>query len=146
MSKSGSDRDWEDYHAIYCEGCGQLYEASETLLEAVEEPVHRVDLIEAIGEFEEVSETTASEEHRCEDCGAWVVKRYYAYPASAIPEPDPEMIPDPEEHPDLFFGRDPDEDALIDARDIDRGIQEANEFLGIERETAALSDTETERS
>lgn len=107
-SEQGSSSDnWDGFKAKYCESCGQLFEASEKIEENVDEPVHRVDIIEAIGPFEEVGETTALEKGNCEDCGGQVVDRWYVYPAGNVPETDYE--PDPEH----VSGRDPDEDALF---------------------------------
>lgn len=97
---------FESYSARYCENCGRLFEASDAITEAVEEPVHRVELIDAIGEIDEVIETTALERGEC-DCTGQIVKRFYCYPESNVPESEYE--PDPED----VKGRDPDEDALI---------------------------------
>lgn len=98
--------EWNGYSAEYCENCGQLFEASDEIFDTVEEPVHRVEIIEAIGPFDEVGETVATEQRECE-CTGTIVKRYYVYPASNVPEPEYE--PDPED----FTGRDPNDDALL---------------------------------
>lgn len=102
-----SDSEYSSYQATYCEGCGKLAEASDHLREMVSEPVHRVDLITAIGDIEEVGETTAMETGACDDCGGQLVHRVYVHPADNVPEP--EYDPEPSE----IAGRDPDEDALI---------------------------------
>lgn len=83
-----------------------MFDASDEIADSVEEPVHRVEIIEAIGPFDEVGETCATEERQCE-CTGQVVKRYYAYPAQNVP--DPEYEPDPEQ----FSGRGPNDDALL---------------------------------
>jgi len=80
-------QDWDSYVARYCETCGQLYGGSEKITTAVEEPVHRMDLIEAIGPMHEVRETVAIEERQCE-CTGQIVKRWYVHPVSNVPEPD----------------------------------------------------------
>ena len=142
-SSDGTEQEWNGYSAEYCENCGQLFSASDKIVENVTEPVHRVELIEAVGEFEEVGETVALELRECE-CTGQVVKRHYVYPASNVPEPDYE--PDPGE----FSGRDPDEDALIGMSDDPEpdDFQEAREVSWIETEgeTADQSSTETDRS
>ncbi|ELY91452.1 hypothetical protein [Natrialba taiwanensis] len=114
---------FSSYHAEYCENCGQLVDAADEIEDELEEPVHRVDIIEAIGPFEKVGETVAMEQGECE-CTGTIVKRHYAYPAGNVPEPDFE--PDEDE----FTGRDPDEDALVNFGDGD--WQEVREVPGIE--------------
>ena len=141
--RDDTEQEWNGYSAEYCENCGKLFSASERIAENVSEPVHRVELIKAVGEFEEVGETVALEHRECE-CTGQVVKRHYVYPASSVPEPNYE--PDPDE----FSGRDPDEDALIGMSDDPEpdDFQEAREVSWIETdsETANQSSTGTDRS
>jgi len=129
-SGDASQNGWNSYQARYCENCGCLYDASVEIEDRVTEPVHRVDLIEAIGPIEEVSETVAVEERKCE-CTGQVVKRYYTYPAERVPEPDYE--PEPEQ----YTGRDPEKDALLSMSDDPGGAdwQEIREISWIETES-----------
>lgn len=127
--------EFDSYHATYCESCGRIKNASEEILESVDEPVHRLDIIEAIGQVENVSETVAQELGGCE-CTGQIVKRYYAHPAGNVPEPDYE--PDPDE----FSGRDPEEDALIDMREVGEGIKEVSELPWL-TENSREKDTES---
>ena len=117
--------DEELYTATYCENCGQLFDASEDIHDAVDEPVHRVELIEAVGDFDNVTETTAEEFRECE-CTGQVVQRYYIKNPADLPEPEYE--PDPEE----ISGRAPDEDALIDFGPVGGDVQEAREVPWLE--------------
>lgn len=117
---SDIERDYDDFQAEYCENCGQLFEASECIEQSVEEPVHRVELIEAIGPVGEVGESTALEKRECE-CTGTVVQRWYVYPASEVPDHD--YDPDPED----IHGRDPDDDALIDFSGEGEDWQEVRE-------------------
>ena len=139
---SDREREWEGYWAVYCEVCGALVDTSNNF-PTVEEPVHRSDLITAIGPFEEVGETVGIEQGDCERCDGTVVKRYYTHPVSNVPEydgPTPDL-----DDSDSYIGRDPRQDALIDTREIGRGIQEAHEFLGVDRENIDPSTTENEQ-
>ncbi|MFB6071125.1 MAG: hypothetical protein ABEJ76_08890 [Halanaeroarchaeum sp.] len=106
----GGVNQYESFHAKYCESCGHLFEASDSIVEAVREPVHRVEIIEVIGDVGQVGETAAVPAGGCEHCGGLVVERWYAYPVENVPESkynvDEEQIE----------GRDPDEDALIETR------------------------------
>jgi hypothetical protein len=65
--------DFDAYYAKYCESCGQLLAASDGIVGAVREPVHRVHILEAVGEPGEVAETTAVELGGCGRCGGQVV-------------------------------------------------------------------------
>lgn len=123
---SNRDTVFTSYKATYCENCGQLFAATDSIKESISEPVHRVDILEAIADVEEVGETVAVEERECE-CTGSVVSRYYCYPAKDVPEPDIE--PDEDE----FIGRDPDEDALIDLDpEGDGDWQEVKEVFAME--------------
>lgn len=116
------DGTYQSYSAEYCESCGHLVDASDEIKAAVEEPVHRVDILEAIGDVEDVGETVAVEEDTC-DCTGTIVTRWYAYPVWNIPETGFE--PDP----DHVVGRDPDEDALVNTGE---DWKEASEIAGLE--------------
>lgn len=121
------ESDTETYQATYCENCGQLFDASETITATVEEPVHRVEILRAIGSVDEVVETTADEREQCE-CTGQVVQRWYIHPASNMPTPETEYDPDPER----VRGRDPDEDALIDFGPMGGDWQEIAEIVWLE--------------
>ena len=125
------DNQFSSYHAEYCENCGQLIDATDEIAEELEEPVHRVDIIEAIGPFEKVGETVATEEGECE-CTGTIVKRHYAYPASNVPEPSVET-PDVDDE-DAYAGRHPADDALFaPSEDPDPDdFQEVREIPGLE--------------
>ena len=112
---------YQSFFAEYCENCGQLAEASEEIASEVAEPVHRVDIIEAIGPVDEVGETCAIEQGECE-CTGKIVKRWYAHPVGLVPETG--YAPDE----DQVSGRDPDADALVDLGD---GWQEVREVPGL---------------
>lgn len=62
--------EWDSYVAEYCENCGQVFSVSDEIENTVEEPVHRMDILKAIGPIDEVAETTATEERKCECTGA----------------------------------------------------------------------------
>lgn len=102
--------DYEDYVARYCEWCGDLVSASEELAEMLDEPVHRADILEALGGLDdpEVTETVAEEIEECE-CGGQIVRRHYA--VGDVPEPPEGALDNLTE--DDYVGRDPDEDALL---------------------------------
>ena len=122
-----SETDFNDYYAKYCESCGQIRELSDELEDELTEPVHRVDIIEAIGPIEDVGETTAEELHDCQDCGGQIVDRWYFHPVNTIPDHDFTVDEDD------VVGRDPDEDGLIafgDETDSD-SYQEVRETAGI---------------
>ncbi|APX98718.1 hypothetical protein [Natronorubrum daqingense] len=130
-ARSGNeDNQFSSYHAEYCENCGQLVDANEEIANELEEPVHRVDIIEAIGPFEEVGETVALEQGTCE-CSGQIVKRHYAYPAGNVPEPDVET-PEPDDE-DAYQGRHPDDDALFAPTDEPQpdDFQEVREIPGL---------------
>lgn len=97
---------YESYFARYCENCGQVHDGTDMLTNVLSEPIHRVDILEALGgvEDEQVHETTAMEDGTCE-CSGQIVKRYYA--VGEVPEPEYE--PDD----DQIRGRDPDDDSLV---------------------------------
>lgn len=118
--------DYESYSAVYCESCGTLHAASNHVEDIVEEPVHRLDILEALGDgdIREVAETVARELRDCEKCGGQVVDRYFA--VGDIPEPDYDVS---QLDDDDFEGRDPDEDALL--FDGERH-HEVNEIPGME--------------
>jgi hypothetical protein len=126
-STDGSgDFDRAVYQAEYCEWCGTLHEASDELAERVEEPVSRIDLLEAAEAFGEekdmkATETTAEELREC-DCGGQVVNR--VYPIGSFPPVDYE--PDADE----ITGRDPDEDALIFTSDGEQRFDANDGGLG----------------
>lgn len=106
MSEVASDPSYESHRATYCESCGRIEQASDSISESVEEPVHRVDILEALDGVEGTVETVAEEVGDCELCGGQLVKRWYI--TGEIPECEYEP---PEDYD--FPGRDPDEDALI---------------------------------
>lgn len=103
---------YQSYHAEYCESCGTLVSASDKIVANTREPVHRIDIQQAIGEFDEVCETTAIESGGCDRCGGQLVKRYYAYPVSEAPDEVGIETPDVDDE-EQYKGRHPDDDALI---------------------------------
>ena len=117
-----SEGEYDSYVAEYCENCGRLINATDAIEASLSEPVHRVDIIEAIGPVNEVGETCAVEQGECE-CTGQIVKRWYAHPIGYVPETG--YAPDA----DQVSGRDPDEDALVDLGD---GWQEVREVPGMD--------------
>ena len=102
------NQSYESYSATYCESCGRFETASDTILERCEEPVHRVDILEALGDWDEVGETVAEELGECEGCGGQLVKRWYV---TGDPPDAGDIVPDDYEPPENV--RSPDEDALL---------------------------------
>lgn len=119
------DHQYVSFMATYCENCGQLHDASDAIAEHVDEPVHRIDILEALGGIErpKVNETVATEERECE-CTGQVVKRYYA--VGDVPDPDVDP-PD-----DAYTGRDPREDGLIDFGPVGGQWEEVREVTWLE--------------
>lgn len=78
-----------------------------------------------LGNIGDVSETVAVEEGQCA-CTGQIVRRWYLYPASAVPDVD--YGPDPEH----MVGRDLKEDALIDFGPIGGDWQEVSDIAWIE--------------
>jgi hypothetical protein len=131
----------ESYHTTYCEWCGELHDGPEAIVEAAEEPVERVgliELVESLSDYEPVAETVATEESDC-DCGGQIVKRYYV--AGEYPDPEDELGEIPEEE---FVGRDLTEDALIDMED-GRGLREVSEVSWLKDGGEPGDDTQVQR-
>lgn len=125
-TEAGPSADSYESHALdYCESCGRIQDGSDDLVEALDEPVHRVDVLEELGGVtdDEVHETVAMEKGDCPECEAGtLVNRYYA--VGEVPKHD--YDPDPSE----MMGRDPDEDALIGSDET--GWKEVDEVAGLE--------------
>ena len=118
--------DYESHSATYCESCGRFNAASNTILERCDEPVHRIEILEALGDWEDVHETVADEVGECERCGGQLVKRWYA--VGDVPEASHEP-PEDYEPPDSV--RSPKEDALLFNPDGENPV-EVREISAIE--------------